>query len=503
MKPIHLYLAAAYVLCARPVAAQVPQLLNYQGRVTVGTTNFDGTGQFKFALINATGTTNFWSNDGRTTGQPVTAVALTVTKGLYSVLLGDTNVAGISGAIASLAFTNSDVRLRVWFNDGITGFQQLSPDQRIAAVGYALIAANLDPTADVLGQRLLIGAGHNLSGLGATIAGGYLHDATNNYATVSGGLGNVSGGAGATVAGGVTNTASGLATTVAGGELNLADGVASMVGGGWLNGASTNYATVAGGLGNYASGVGATVAGGVTNLATGLEATVAGGEYNGATGTISSVGGGYDNLASGYAATVPGGYANVASGAYSFAAGAGAAATNFGAFVWADAASTNVVYSTVNNQFTARCAGGVRFFTSPNSTTGMQLAAGGGGWLAVSDRNLKENFKPVDTRAVLAKLVATPVTEWNLITQDPAIRHIGPMAQDFKAAFRIGEDERHINSTDADGVAFAAIQGLHELVKEKDARIAELEKRLSRLEARMDQLDPRLEPGAVSVLQDK
>ena len=123
----------------------------------------------------------------------------------------------------------------------------------------------------------------------------------------------------------------------------------------------------------------------------------------------------------------------------------------------------------------------------------MQLAAGGNAWSATSDRNLKEDFKPVDSRAVLAKLVATPVTEWNLISQDPAIRHIGPMAQDFKAAFGVGEDDRHISTTDADGVAFAAIQGLHEVVKEKDARIAELEKRLGSLEDQVRQLARQIE----------
>jgi len=44
-----------------------------------------------------------------------------------------------------------------------------------------------------------------------------------------------------------------------------------------------------------------------------------------------------------------------------------------------------------------------------------------------------------------------PLTEWNLKTQDPSIRHLGPMAQDFRAAFGLGEDERHINTVDSDG----------------------------------------------------
>jgi hypothetical protein len=462
VKNTQLLLAALCLVAAGPLAAQVPQLLNYQGRVTVGGNNFDGTGQFKFALVNAVGSTNYWSNDGMGTGQPVTAVPLTVTKGLYSVLLGDTSLAGMGVAVSPVVFANPDVRLRVWFNDGASGFQQLVPDQRVAAVGYALMAANLDPSADVRGQRLLIGSGHTLSGLGSSIAGGYLNDATNNYAIVGGGLGNIAGGSGSIVGGGVTNTATGLEATVAGGELN------------------------------YASGQVSTVGGGYGNVASGYESVVAGGEYNGASGVISFVGGGYGNLASGYAATVPGGYANLAGGQYSLAAGAGAVATNDGAFVWADASGTNAVRSTAANQLTARCAGGVRFFSNPAGTVGLQLAPGANAWSPASDRNVKQNFKPVDPRAVLEKLVATPVTEWNLISQDPAIRHIGPMAQDFKAAFEVGEDDRHISTTDADGVAFAAIQGLNAVVKEKEARIVELERRLSLLESKIQRLGDRL-----------
>ncbi len=470
MKPIPLLLVTASLLSAWPAFAQVPQLLNYQGRVTVGGTNFDGTGQFKFALVSATGATNFWSHDGRTAGQPLTALSLTVSKGLYAVLLGDTSVSGMNVPITPTVFTNSDVRLRVWFNDG-SGFQQLTPDQRVAAVGYALVAANLDPTADVRGQRLVIGSAHNLSGVGSTIAGGYLNDATNDYATVGGGVGNIAGGAGATASGGVTNTASGFESTVAGGELNWASGPVAAIGGGY------------------------------GNLASGSESTVAGGMWNGAMTNYATVGGGYGNLASGYAATIPGGLLNLASGAYSWAAGAGAVATNDGALVWADASSTNALRSTANNQFTARCAGGARFFANAAATVGVQLAPGANAWSPASDRHLKENLKQVDTRAVLAQLVATPVTEWNLISQDPRIRHLGPMAQDFKAAFGVGEDDRHISTTDADGVAFAAIQGLHEVVQEKEARIAELENRLSAVEAKMQQLSRLLEQTPVP--QDK
>jgi hypothetical protein len=117
------------------VRAQVPGIINYQGRASVNGTNFDGTGQFQFALVNGPlGTTTYWSNGTST-------VSLPVTKGLYSVLLGDTTVSNML-AIPSTVFANSDVRLRVWFNGG-AGLQQLTPDQRLAAVGYAMMAANV------------------------------------------------------------------------------------------------------------------------------------------------------------------------------------------------------------------------------------------------------------------------------------------------------------------------------------------------------------------------
>lgn len=105
-----------------------------------------------------------------------------------------------------------------------------------------------------------------------------------------------------------------------------------------------------------------------------------------------------------------------------------------------------------------------------------------------SDRNLKENFKLVDAREVLEKVVALPISRWNF-KEDSATPHVGPMAQDFHAAFGLGTDERHIATVDADGVALAAIQGLNrkltEELQRRDAENAELKRRLERLEARM------------------
>ena len=234
---LNLALGLSLLLLAPALLAQVPQLLNYQGRVAVGATNFDGSGSFKFALVNggtlasvqatatatrtgsfitsvnvtdggagytsspavslsggggtgatATATvsagvvvainvtsagtgytstptvsiaapapsfayTTYWSNDGTSAAgsQPTAAVTLTVTKGLYSVLLGDTTLTNMT-AIPATVFANPDVRLRVWFDDGTAnGSQLLTPDQRLAAVGYAMMAGGLAANPTISG----------------------------------------------------------------------------------------------------------------------------------------------------------------------------------------------------------------------------------------------------------------------------------------------------------------------------------------------------------------
>ncbi|MEP6686004.1 MAG: hypothetical protein ABJB22_04435, partial [Verrucomicrobiota bacterium] len=160
MKTLPKITLAIICLCSATLVlhGQVPQQINYQGRVLTGSTNFDGSGQFKFALVNAAGTTTYWSNDGTSVNgsQPTAAVTLTVTKGLYSVLLGDNSIANMT-ALPATVFTNSDVRLRVWFNDGTNGSQLLTPDQRIAAVGYAFMADNIKDGA-VTSAKLAAGA---------------------------------------------------------------------------------------------------------------------------------------------------------------------------------------------------------------------------------------------------------------------------------------------------------------------------------------------------------
>ncbi len=134
-------------LLPRIASSQVPQLITYQGRVAVGGVNFNGIGQLKFALVNGNGSSSWWSNDGTSVSgsEPSAFVSISVSNGLFSVALGDAAL-GMT-PIPPDIFTSPDVRLRIWFSDGVHGSQLLAPDQRLTASGYAMMAANLVPGA--------------------------------------------------------------------------------------------------------------------------------------------------------------------------------------------------------------------------------------------------------------------------------------------------------------------------------------------------------------------
>ena len=87
---------------------------------------------------------------------------------------------------------------------------------------------------------------------------------------------------------------------------------------------------------------------------------------------------------------------------------------------------------------------------------------------------------PPTSAAVLDELASLPISTWRYKWDAPDIRHLGPMAQDFAAAFGLGEDERVIDTIDADGVNMAATQALYRRVRALEARVAALEKRPDR-----------------------
>ena len=163
----------------------VPPLLNFQGRIVISGVSYNGTGQFQFALVDNTGTNTFWSNDGTSSGgsEPSAAILLALTNGLYAVVLGDTNVGGMPQPIDPDTFTNSDVRLRIWFNDGAHGFEKLAPDQRIVSAGYALVAQTANSLSGVISSSQLPG---NVATTNFILSQGYVTSSvTNGLASTS------------------------------------------------------------------------------------------------------------------------------------------------------------------------------------------------------------------------------------------------------------------------------------------------------------------------------
>lgn len=343
-------------------------------------------------------------------------------------------------------------------------------------------------TAPATGPHTALPPGHGgtanvLAGTDSFIGGGNANLVTDDYGTIGGGQGNQAGDDAGT-------TMDAPYTTVSGGQLNVASGYASMVGGGGSNTAMGYLSTVGGGLLNMASGGFDTVAGGVLNSATGSRSTVGGGVFNTAAGYGATVGGGRSNLADGFAATAAGGYDNTASGDYSFVAGTLANDSgNNNSFVWGGASGL-------------RTSAGVDTF-NVWSVGGIWL---NGAVMHASDRNLKEDFSFVSAREVLEKVVEMPLTTWRFKSEEDSVRHIGPVAQDFMAAFGYGVDDTHITATDADGVALAAIQGLNEKLEVERAQDAEVITALrwqnAVLAHRNDAMEVRIARLEKAILQD-
>jgi hypothetical protein len=393
---------------------------------------------------------------------------------------------------------NGDVLL-AYAGSGKVGIGTTSPAEKLHVVG--------DVRLECVNRCIHGYSGNSVtSGVeGATISGGgdssNPNRVTDDYGTVGGGGGNQAGdNAGstadrtyATVAGGFFNTASGAFATTIGGRGNLA---------------SADSATVGGGHDNTASAIGATVGGGSNNTASDTAATVGGGFNNIASGSYATVSGGYFNTASGDYAMIPGGESNSAPGDYSFAAGRLAKAHNSigvstpGTFIWADSRPYSF-FATASDQFRARTTGGAQFVLGLDGVGDPAWTcsvSNGSSWSCSSDRNLKEHLVPVDGRGILRKLSELPIYTWSAKGTAASVRHMGPMAQDFYAAFGLGDDAKLISTIDLDGVSLAAIQALYELSLEKDKQIealqafnAELQQRLEALEGLVQELKEGME----------
>jgi len=313
--------------------------------------------------------------------------------------------------------------------------------------GFYLQVANgqIDMTINVVGYWLPMSWGENRSGYRAVSLG--------NYTTASG-AGSTATGEGTTASGG-GSTATGIGTT-ASGDGSVAAGINSK----------------ATGVDSFAMGSTSTASGKVS-IAVG-ELAIASGDHSVALGHHLTADGGYSTAMGQYAST----------------------GNHLGSFIYGDASARSDVLNTADNQFVVAATGGTYFFSGCSITacsTGVGLAPGSGSWFSLSDRNAKTAVQPLDPREVLKKVAALPLNTWQYKTQDAQYRHMGPMAQDFYAAFQLGESDKSIDTVDADGVALAAIQGLNALLAEKDAKTtAQLEEKDREIAALRTELTTRV-----------
>ena len=397
----YLRLAAVLSTAAICASAQVPQLINYQGRLMQGTNLVNGNVGLSLRLFNVPGGGTLLYEDSNT---------VTVADGLYSTFIGDNTTAG---SLAT-ALTNAAVYVEVAVNG-----TALTPREQLASVAYALVAGSILPssTGTVYGQSLDIGSGNTLAGLFNTIAGGqsnYL-DSTSGGSSIAGGLGNsinfhsgvscIGGGTGngigdysgySFLGGGYQNSIThSTGSFLGGGDYNIIamyDNY-SFLGGGFSNLIQTesSCSVLGGGNGNsiqsFANNsvlgggnqniIGPNVTNGVIVGGTGntiqtnsYESFIGGGNgnsiYSSAADAFLGGGSGNNIGVGGTYATIPGGANNRANGYYSFAAGQQANAAYQGDFVWAD--SQNAPFtSTANNQFLIRAQGGVGINTASPS----------------------------------------------------------------------------------------------------------------------------------------
>ncbi|PJJ60939.1 tail fiber domain-containing protein [Hymenobacter chitinivorans] len=237
---------------------------------------------------------------------------------------------------------------------------------------------------------------------------------------------------------------------------------------------------------------------------------------------------GKDNVAANVSSTALGEFCT-ASGAASVALGYYAHTnTRQGSFVFADRSVTDDGNFVTDESFKAganhsanwRVTGGFRIYTSSDRSTGVIFRYGntaplsdntpswyrtdaamststgaylstGGTWTNSSDRNRKHRFEPVAGEDVLARLRRVPLTRWSYKDDAASVRHLGPMAQDFRKAFGLGPDSISISTIDADGVALAGVQALDARTTAQATQLRALQTENQELRTRLDELERR------------
>ena len=273
--------------------------------------------------------------------------------------------------------------------------------------------------------------------------------------------------------------------------------------------ANIGVGSTATGLYTTASGTGATAMGfsttasGSSAIALGNQTTASGNQAT-ALGFNTTASGDYSTaLGQSTTASATGatalGRATTASGLASVAMGQLASTNGHpGSFVFGDVSTGAlgpVVSATAANQFVVRAAGGFRLRTSSDLSSGCDIFGGNltctGTVTSASDVALKERFELADAEDALTKLAALRIQRWSYKADSAGVRHVGPTAQDFRAAFGLGMNDKTISMVDADGINMLAIQALERRPREIAAlrrENAELRARLERLEAAVARL---------------
>ncbi len=421
------------------------------------------------------------------------------------------------------------------FENGNVGIGTSNPLAKLDVVGDAKVTSNL--TVDT--NTLFVNAASDRVGIGTTTPAAKLQvvgtvNFTGLRTEVIGAYPNVIGGAsnntvtpgvnGATIGGGgqehsLPNSVTDDFGTVSGGERNTAGDNAGTT-------LDRMYATVSGGIGNTASGTLSTVPGGANNTAQG--------DYSLAAGQRAQALHQGSFVWSDSTTSFPNSFSSTAANQFLINAtgGVGIGTNAPAARLHVRGASNDLnvpialVESTGNQvglSFRSGTDGHARIRSDINGNlvfatlTGMDkdihfragddvntdmLIDGASGNVTISgaltvtsctgcsppsDRNLKANFSPANPRFILNRLASIPIQTWNYKNEPTAVRHIGPMAQDFSAAFGYGTNDKSLNTVDANGVTMAAIQGLYQQNQELKGVVTQLRARLTQLERRMPQ----------------
>ena len=444
---VPLFLAVLFVLNFQPTIVHAQgTAFNYQGQLISSGVPAGGTYNLTFSLFNA-------ASGGSAVAGPVVTNGVVVTNGLFYVAID-------FGAGVWNSQTNW-LQIGVETN-GTASFTTLAPRQEVLPVPYAIFANSASNLSGTLPATQLSGAVPLAQLPAGVVTNNESSSVTLDNLTLSGTLNlpaevTINSGsalllrsdnnsnffsglyAGNLTSSGFANTASGLEALQSNtsGSDNTANGLEAL-----------DFNTS--GNGNTADGVGALYG----NLSGNYNTAVGDGALGGL-GLYSSGGYGNDNIALGYNA----------GGNFT-----GNESSNIDIGNGGVAGENNIIRLGTPGIQTATYLSGTVY------ANGVALS---------SDRNAKENLAAVNAQAVLDKVMALPVSEWNYISDKDA-EHIGPMAQDFHAAFGLdGTDDKHISVVDEGGVALAAIQGLNERLEEENA---DLRKRLGELEAQVKAL---------------